>query len=204
LYLINQSNEDSKRWQAQQAQQAQAQARAEEAAATAIRAEELSFRDVSVHKHWDNWELTAVVTNNSPYPLADVTFDITIEDCPDAGRCLTVGRAQTKATSGYDATSAAVPPGQTRAIASRYQIRFDGLPNAPQATTRKIAWKLIGVRAVPGAAAERKTTGTTTQTSQSSITRITDRQGRTCAVETDTKGRPPLETFSSDFHCPQP
>jgi uncharacterized membrane protein len=152
VYSVSQSNEQSSQRQAAE------RAQQERMAATAIKAEELSFRNVAVQRpSYDpngrmspnEWLLTGTVTNNSARPLADVTFEITVLDCPDASRkdCLTVGRKQTTAAvrKGYGET-ANVPPGQTRALSS-YAIRFEGIPDTPQGYSRKFVWKLDGVRA---------------------------------------------------------
>jgi hypothetical protein len=126
-------------------------------AATAIKPSDLALEDVAFVKPSyclgmesssiciSDWTLKGVVTNNSNYALAWMTFEIEAVDCPvqrtvaatnvPRRNCRTVGQVQREAP-------ASVPPGQTREFSS-YAIKFEGIPPTDQQFQRTFSWTLI-------------------------------------------------------------
>src|SRR5260370_9728902 len=141
-WLINNSNEEARRYEA-------GRAATERFAATAIRTDDLFLMDVSLRKpsyaavaNWDEWIIEGTVTNNSRYSLGSLAFEVIVTDCPASGKsatsdasrndCRTVGQQRQSA-------SVQVPPGQTRAFSS-YAIKFPGMPRPYLRFLRTFSW----------------------------------------------------------------
>jgi hypothetical protein len=133
-----------------------------------IKLGELSFRDLAPNPDSlrnNNWvQLTGVLTNDSPYPLKNITFDITVEDCSPT-QCMTVGRKETVAgveqkLATYNENGLYIPSKQTHAITSGYAW-FEGLPSVAEGSYRKLTWLLTAAHPVPGTVATADATAET-------------------------------------------
>ena len=139
-----------------QPQQQQSEA-SQTLAATVIKPSDLALEDVAFVKPSyclgmesssiciSDWILKGLVTNNSNYALAWMTFEIKAVDCPvqstvavthaPSRKCRIVGQVRREAPT-------SVPPGQTGEFSS-YDIKFEGIPPKDLGFQRTFSWTLI-------------------------------------------------------------
>jgi hypothetical protein len=122
--LIAQSNEDDARYREREA-----------ASRTLIQPSQLVLNDVKLGESYGLWQVNGTVQNNSQYPLSQFWLHVTVQHCPAAPFCVTIGEDDV----GIDVK---VPPGQLRSF-----DRNVYLANLPTAQRMTWAYRIDGVKA---------------------------------------------------------
>jgi hypothetical protein len=78
--LIQQSNEDDARYRQREA-----------TSRTLIQSSQLVLNDVKLGQSYGLWQVNGTVQNSSQYPLSRFWLHVTIQDCPAALSCVTIG-----------------------------------------------------------------------------------------------------------------
>ena len=90
------------------------------------RATEEGITEALLGQSYGSWKVTGNITNRSSHELSGFTLKIKVQDCPQGGRCVTIGES--------DASSyISVPPNQMRAF-----DLFVSLHNMP--SPKKMHW----------------------------------------------------------------
>jgi len=92
-----------------------------------IRPDEIVITDSVLGSPYGSWKVTGNITNRSSHELSGFTLKIKVQDCPQSGRCVTIGEND---ASTY---SLSVPPNQMRAF--ELYVSLDNMPK-PQ----KMQW----------------------------------------------------------------
>jgi len=122
--LIQQSNEDDARYRQREA-----------TARTLIQPSQLVLNEVKLGQSYGLWQVNGTVQNNSQYPLSRFWLHVTVQHCPAAPFCVTIGEDDV----GIDVQ---VPPGQLRSFDRN--VYFANLPTAQRMTW---GYRIDGVKA---------------------------------------------------------
>lgn len=91
-----------------------------EDARSLVQANEIAFGDLRLGNSFgSSWTLTGNATNNSSHTVTSIELLISIENCPAAGSCVTIGQYNV-----YNTIN--IPPGQMRALSGH--ASFPNLP----------------------------------------------------------------------------
>jgi hypothetical protein len=137
--LIQNVNKENEAYQRQKAEQ-------ERWATTAIQADEVSLRDVTLSRGGGgSWTLKGAVSNNSKFNLGSISFLVTVRDCPGPDNtCQIIGQETTRTASGdFLDEKPLVPAGQLRL----FQTYAMGFKNMPSAKSSRWEYKVTEVRA---------------------------------------------------------
>lgn len=108
--------------------------RQEEQARRLIRHDEIVIANPTLGQPYGSWKVTGNVTNKSVHELSGFTLKIKVQDCPQPGRCITIGEDNAS-------TSVSVPPNQMRSF-----DLFVSLRNMPQPQKMEWTYSLEEVR----------------------------------------------------------